>query len=146
MDSSSRRPRAGAGPERLRGLGLYAVPAGHRPHRPRRRLRVAAPAGLPAAAATSIMLALFGVAGLVAAWRDSAAPYLDWLPVLAGLGLLWTFVQNLTRGIGASYAVANVSAQVSGLVIVLSASTWVAAITIPGDKEAIVIGLAALIV
>src|SRR5699024_8316759 len=55
-------------------------------------------------------------------------------------------VQNLTRGIGASYAVANVSAQVSGLVIVMSASTWVAAITIPGDKEAIVIGLAALIV
>lgn len=100
----------------------------------------------PQSRATSIMLALFGVAGLVAAWRDSAAPYLDWLPVLAGLGLLWTFVQNLTRGIGASYAVANVSAQVSGLVIVLSASTWVAAITIPGDKEAIVIGLAALIV
>ena len=100
----------------------------------------------PQPRATSIMLALFGVAGLYAAWQDSTAPYLDWLPVLAGLGLLWTFVQNLTRGIGASYAVANVSAQVSGLVIVLSASTWVAAITVPGDKEAIVIGLASLIV
>src|SRR5699024_2427538 len=36
----------------------------------------------PQPRATSIMLALFGVAGLVAAWRDSAAPYLDWLPVL----------------------------------------------------------------
>ena len=100
----------------------------------------------PQPRATSIMLALFGMAGLVAAWRDAAAPYLDWLPVLAGLGLLWTFVQNLTRGIGASDAVANVSAQVSGLVIVLSASTWVAAITVPGDKEAIVVGLISLIV
>src|SRR5699024_12642339 len=33
-----------------------------------------------------------------------------------------------------------------GLVIVLSARTWVAAISIPGHKEATVIGLAALIV
>ncbi|WP_228282441.1 ammonia permease [Brevibacterium atlanticum] len=100
----------------------------------------------PQPRATSIMLALFGVAGLFAAWNDDTAPYLDWLPVLAGLGLLWTFVQNLTRGIGASDAVANVSAQVSGLVIVLSASTWVAAITVPGDKEAIVVGLYALLI
>lgn len=100
----------------------------------------------PQPRATSIMLALFGVVGLLAAWRDDTAPYLDWLPVLAGLGLLWVFVQNLTRGIGASDAVANVSAQVTGIVIVLSASTWVAAITVPGDKEAIVVGLIALIV
>ena len=99
----------------------------------------------PQPRATSIMLALFGLAGLFAAWRDDSAPYLDWLPVLAGLGLLWTFVQNLTRGIGASDAVANVSAQVAGVVIVLSASTWVAAATVPGDKEAIVVGLAAII-
>lgn len=100
----------------------------------------------PQPRATSIMLALFGVAGLLAAWRDNSAPYLDWLPVLAGLGLLWAFVQNLTRGIGASDAVANVSAQVAGVVIVLSTSTWVAAITVPGDKEAIVVGLVSLIV
>ncbi|SMX84942.1 MULTISPECIES: ammonia permease [Brevibacterium] len=100
----------------------------------------------PQPRATSIMLGLFGVAGLIAAFRDDAAPYLDWLPVLAGLGLLWTFVQNLTRGIGASDAVANVSAQVAGVVIALSASTWVAAITVPGDKEAIVVGLVSLIV
>jgi hypothetical protein len=99
----------------------------------------------PQPRATSIMLALFGVGGLFAAWNDDSAPYLDWLPVLAGLGLLWTFVQNLTRGLGASDAVANVSAQVSGLVIVLSGSTWVAAITVPGDKEAIVVGLYALL-
>lgn len=100
----------------------------------------------PQPRATSIMLALFGFAGLFAAWRDDSAPYLDWLPVLAGLGLLWTFVQNLTRGMGASDAVANVSAQVAGVVIVLSASTWVAAATVPGDKQVIVVGLAALIV
>ncbi len=56
----------------------------------------------PQPRATSIMLALFGLAGLFAAWQDDTAPYLDWLPVLAGLGLLWTFVQNLTRGMGAS--------------------------------------------
>ncbi|MGO2035754.1 MAG: ammonia permease [Brevibacterium sp.] len=99
----------------------------------------------PQPRATSIMLFLFGLAGLLAAWRDSSAPYLDWLPVLAGLGLLWTFVQNLTRGLGASDAVANVSAQVAGVVISLSASTWVAAITVPGDKEAIVVGLISLI-
>ncbi|WP_220086043.1 hypothetical protein, partial [Burkholderia multivorans] len=91
------------------------------------------------------MLALFGLAGLFAAWQDDTAPYLDWLPVLAGLGLLWTFVQNLTRGMGASDAVANVSAQVAGVVIVLSASAWVAAATVPGDKEAIVVGLVAII-
>ncbi|WP_260847904.1 ammonia permease [Brevibacterium aurantiacum] len=100
----------------------------------------------PQPRATSIMLGLFGLAGLLAAFRDDTAPYLDWLPVLAGLGLLWTFVQNLTRGMGASDAVANVSAQVAGVVIVLSASTWVAAITVPGDKEAIVVGLVSLIV
>lgn len=99
----------------------------------------------PQPRATSIMLALFGLAGLFAAWRDHSAPYLDWLPVLAGLGLLWAFVQNLVRGIGASDAVANVSAQVAGGVIVLSTSTWVAAITVPGDKDAIVIGLMALV-
>lgn len=99
----------------------------------------------PQSRATSIMLALFGLAGLFAAWQDNTAPYLDWLPVLAGFGLLWAFVQNLVRGIGASDAVANVSAQVAGGVIVLSASTWVAAITVPGDKEAIVVGLSALI-
>lgn len=99
----------------------------------------------PQSRATSIMLALFGLAGLFAAWRDDTPPYLDWLPVLAGIGLLWAFVQNLVRGIGASDAVANVSAQVAGGVIVLSASTWVAAITVPGDKEAIVVGLMALI-
>lgn len=99
----------------------------------------------PQPRATSIMLALFGLAGLFAAWQDDTAPYLDWLPVLAGLGLLWTFVQNLTRGMGASDAVANVSAQVAGVVIVLSASTWVAAATVPGDKEAIVVGLVAII-
>lgn len=98
----------------------------------------------PQPRATSIMLALFGLAGLFAAWRDHSAPYLDWLPVLAGLGLLWAFVQNLVRGLGASDAVANVSAQVAGGVIVLSTSTWVAAITVPGDKEAIVVGLMAL--
>ena len=100
----------------------------------------------PQPRATSVMLFLFGAAGLAAAWRDDSAPYLDWLPVLAGLGLLWTFVQNLTRGMGASDAVANVSAQVAGVVIALSASTWVAAITVPGDKEAIVVGLVSLIV
>lgn len=94
---------------------------------------------------TTVMLFLFGAAGVFATWAEAGPAFLEWLPVLAGLGLLWSFVQNLVRGIGASDAVANVAAQVAGLVVVLSASSWIAAVRVPGDKSAIIIGLVSII-
>lgn len=93
---------------------------------------------------TSFTLGGFGFAGMLATWLAVAPPYLEWLPVLAGLGLLWSFVQHLARGIEASHAVANVSAQVAGIVITLSACTWIASLRLPGNHSAIYIGLAAI--
>lgn len=95
----------------------------------------------PQPRATAIMLSLFGFAGIASAWLSEGQSFLEWLPILAGLGLLWTFAQNLVRGIGASDAVANVAAQVSGLVITLCAAVWVSAIRIPGAEWPIYIGL-----
>lgn len=99
----------------------------------------------PQPRATSAMLLVFGVLGMTASWLAEGPPYLEWLPVLTGVGLLWAFVQNLMRGIEASNAVANVAAQVAGLVVTLSACSWVAAIKLPGDREIIVIGLISII-
>ncbi len=99
----------------------------------------------PQPRSTSIMLALFGIAGVTATWLSETSPYLEWLPTLAGVGLLWAFVQNLARGIGASHAVANVSAQVAGLVISLSAASWVAAYKLPTDNGSVLTGLIALV-
>ena len=64
----------------------------------------------PQPRATSIMLAVFGGAGVVATVLAEEGPFLEWLPILVGMGFLWAFVQNLTRGLGASHATVNVSA------------------------------------
>lgn len=95
---------------------------------------------------TFIMLLVMGGTGLASVWFEREAPYLEWLPLIAGLGLLWSFVQHLVRGIDASHAVANVSAQVTGVVIVLSVGSWLAAMRITGDREAILVGLTAILV
>jgi hypothetical protein len=99
----------------------------------------------PQPRSTSIMLALFGLAAIGTTWVSEASPHLEWLPTLAGIGLLWTFVQNLARGMGASHAVANVSAQVAGLVISLSAAAWVAAYRLPSDNGTVLAGLVAVV-
>lgn len=99
----------------------------------------------PQPRATSIMLAIFGGAGVVATVLAEEGPFLEWLPILAGMGLLWAFVQNLTRGIGASHATVNVSAQVAGLAITLSAATWVAAFRLTNDHTTILSGLVAVV-
>lgn len=99
----------------------------------------------PQPRATGIMLLLFGLGGMAAVWVQDSAPYVEWLPTITGIGLLWAFVQHLARGVDASDAVANVSAQVAGLVIVLSAASWVAALSVPGDREAVVVALVAII-
>lgn len=93
---------------------------------------------------TSFTLGGFGFAGMMATWLAIAPPYLEWLPVLAGLGLLWAFVQHLLRGIEASHAVANVSAEVAGIVVTLSACTWIASVRLPGNHSPIFIALAAI--
>ena len=93
---------------------------------------------------TSLMLTVMGMVGMAIVWTSHEAPYLELLPIAAGVGLLWAFAQNLLRGIGASHAVANVSAQVAGLVVTLSAATWVAAMRMSGDKEAVIIGLVSI--
>ena len=56
----------------------------------------------PQPRATSIMLAVLGGAGLSATVLAEAEPFLEWLPTLVGIGLLWAFVQNLSRGYGAT--------------------------------------------
>ena len=99
----------------------------------------------PQPRATGIMLLIFGLAGMAAVWAQESAPYVEWLPTITGIGLLWAFVQNLARGVDASHAVANVSAQVAGLVIVLSAASWIAALSVPGDREGVVVALVAII-
>lgn len=99
----------------------------------------------PQPRATTAMLLVLGLVGMSSVWFAPTATFLDWLPIVAGVGLLWAFVQNLVRGIGASHAVVNVSAQVAGLVIVLSAASWVGAIQVPGDKEAVIVGLVAIL-
>ncbi|MCQ9368921.1 ammonia permease [Brevibacterium sp. 50QC2O2] len=93
---------------------------------------------------TSLMLGLFGLAGMAATWLADHPPYLEWLPILAALGLLWSFVQNLSRGIDADNAVANVSAHVAGVVIVLSTCSWAAAIRLAGERNAVIMGLVAI--
>ncbi|WP_101653238.1 ammonia permease [Brevibacterium ihuae] len=99
----------------------------------------------PQPRATTTMLFVLGLIGLATVWIAPTAPFLDWLPLVAGVGLLWAFVQNLVRGIGASHAVVNVSAQVAGLVIILSVASWVGAVQVPGDKEAVIVALVAII-
>jgi hypothetical protein len=99
----------------------------------------------PQPRATSLMLLVLGLVGLATVWLAPGPPYLEWLPLVTGVGLLWAFVQNLARGVGASHAVVNLSAQVAGLVITLSAASWLGAILLPGDKEAVIVGLVALI-
>ena len=99
----------------------------------------------PQSRTTSIMLALFGGAGVGATVLAEEGPFLEWLPILVGLGLLWAFVQNLARGIGASHATVNVSAQVAGLAITLSAATWVAAFRLTDDHTTILSGLVAVV-
>ena len=99
----------------------------------------------PQPRATSIMLALLGMAGVGATMLAEATPFLEWLPTLVGVGLLWAFVQNLTRGVGASHATVNVSAQVAGLAITLSAATWVAAFRLTTDHTTILVGLVAVV-
>ncbi|WAL39971.1 ammonia permease [Brevibacterium sp. BRM-1] len=94
---------------------------------------------------TTLMLMLFGLLGMASSWLAKAPPFLEWLPVLTAMGLLWAFVQNLARGIEARHAVANVSAQVAGLVVTLSACSWIAAIRLPGDRSIIVVGLVGII-
>lgn len=94
---------------------------------------------------TSLMLFGFGLVGMVSVWLVPELPYLEWLPILTGIGLLWAFLQNLARGVEAKDAVANVSAQVSGLVISLATASWVAGFRLPGDREAVVVGLVAII-
>ncbi|WP_349829630.1 ammonia permease [Brevibacterium litoralis] len=94
---------------------------------------------------TSAVLLAFGLLGMVTVWLIPSVPLLEWLPILAGMGLLWSFVQNLVRGIEASHAVANVAAQVAGIVVALAAASWVAGYRIPGDREAVVVGLVAII-
>ncbi|WP_257963425.1 ammonia permease [Brevibacterium ravenspurgense] len=93
---------------------------------------------------TSIMLFVFGLAGMGSTWMSIYPPHLEWLPLLTGLALLWAFVQNLARGIEASNAVANVSAQVAGVVVTLAACSWAASFRLPGDESAIIIGLSAI--
>lgn len=95
---------------------------------------------------TFVMLLVLGGVGLASVWFEEDAPYLEWLPLIAGLGLLWSFIQHLVRGIDASDAVANVSAQVAGLVIVLSVGSWLAAMRVTNDREAILVGLTAVLV
>lgn len=93
---------------------------------------------------TSFTLGGFGFIGMLTTWLAIAPPYLEWLPILAGLGLLWAFVQNLVRGIEASHAVANVSAEVAGIVITLSACTWIATVRLPGNHSPIYMALAGI--
>ncbi len=93
---------------------------------------------------TSIMLFVFGLAGMGSTWMSIYPPHLEWLPLLTGLALLWAFAQNLARGIEASNAVANVSAQVAGVVVTLAACSWAASFRLPGDESAIIIGLSAI--
>ena len=99
----------------------------------------------PQPRATSIMLALLGAAGLSATVLAEAEPFLEWLPTLVGIGLLWAFVQNLSRGMGATHATANVSAQVAGVAIILSAATWVATFRLTPDHGTILAGLVAVV-
>lgn len=93
---------------------------------------------------TSLMLGIFGIVGMLATWLATDPPYLEWLPILAALGVLCSFVLNLSRGIDADNAVANVSAHVAGVVIVLSTCSWAAAIRLAGDRNAVIMGLVAI--
>lgn len=99
----------------------------------------------PQPRATSIMLALLGMAGAAATVLADTEPYLEWLPTLVGIGLLWAFVQNLVRGIGATHATANVAAQVAGLAITLSSATWIATFRLTPDHGSILAGLVAVV-
>ncbi|GAB3063418.1 ammonia permease [Sediminivirga luteola] len=93
---------------------------------------------------TSLMLFLTGMAGLVSVWFSDHITPLVWLAPVAGGALLWTFIQHLARGIDASHAVANVSAQIAGAVIVLCVGTLLAALLVPGDRTIILVGLVSL--
>lgn len=99
----------------------------------------------PQPRATSIMLALLGLAGISATVLAEAEPFLEWLPTLVGVGLLWAFVQNLARGVDATHATANVAAQVAGLAITLSSATWIATFRLTPDHGMILVGLVAVV-
>ncbi|WGW12506.1 ammonia permease [Saxibacter everestensis] len=99
----------------------------------------------PQPMATTVLLSITGVAGVLTVGLSPDSPYLDWLPLVGGLGILASFIQHLSRGVGASDAVLHVASQVAGVAIVLTSAAWLAVLRVPGHGEALIVGLTALV-
>jgi hypothetical protein len=103
---------------------------------------------LPSPRGTAVLVGLTGVAAAAAVALPPAAdtdPPLRWLPAVAALGIVGTFVHQLLRRDGRPRLVESVSGAVSGQVLVVLAAGWLA-VPERGATGVLPVGAAALAV
>ena len=91
---------------------------------------VAAPttAGLPQPRATTTMLFVLGLIGLATVWIAPTAPFLDWLPLVAGVGLLY----DATGALNMADLHGRLVGRGGETAILIDGAAWIVTATNPG--------------
>ena len=87
--------------------------------------------GLPAPGGTFFVVARPGLGALAAVHVTTTEPWLRYLPLVLAMGLLLSFTNELLRADGRERLVESLVGGVSGVVVAVCASGWVAASKVP---------------
>lgn len=101
---------------------------------------------LPTPRTSSVVLALCGFGAVVSVVIVDVEPLLKWLPAALGGAVVIAFVHQLLRRDGRPRLVEAVSGMVAGMLVLVSAAGWVAAVRTAGGESLVVtaaVGLAA---
>lgn len=102
--------------------------------------------GLPFAPGSAVVVALAGFGAVVAAALTPERPGLRDAAIVFALAVVLAFVNELLRRDGRVHLVESVSGTVTGALLAVTASGWVAAVRAPDGEDLVVAGAAALAV
>lgn len=100
--------------------------------------------GLPAPGGTFFVVALPGLGALAAVHVTTTEPWLRYLPLVLAMGLLLSFTNELLRADGRERLVESLVGGVSGVVVAVCASGWVAASKVPDGMTLVLLCAVAL--
>lgn len=101
---------------------------------------------LPAPRSSSAVLALCGFGAVISVVIMDVEPLLRWLPAALGGAVIIAFIHQLARRDGRPRMVEAISGMVAGMLVLVSAAGWVAAVRTAGGDSLVVtsaVGLAA---
>ncbi len=101
---------------------------------------------LPFAPGSAVVVALAGIGAVVAAGVSEGRPDLRDAAIVFALSVVLAFVNELLRRDGRSHLVESVAGTVTGALLAVTTSGWVAAVRAPDGEDLVVAGASALAV